>query len=51
MSFITKDLSKYMERSRLRNKYLKNNNEENRKLYTKKRNYCLFVKINLKSLL
>ena len=25
----------------LRNKYLKNNNEENRKLYAKQRNYCV----------
>ena len=33
--FMTKDLPKnIMKRSRLRNKYLKNNNEENRKLYT-----------------
>ena len=40
MSFMTKDLSKsIMERSPLRNKYLKNNNEENRKLYVKQRNY------------
>ena len=40
MPFMTKDLSKnIMKRSRLRNKYLKNNNEENRKLYVKQRNY------------
>ena len=39
---MTKDLSKnIMKRSRLRNKYLKNNNEENRKLYAKQRNYCV----------
>ena len=39
MPFMTKDLSKnIMKRSR--NKYLKNN-EENRKLYTKQRNYCV----------
>ena len=42
MPFMTKDLSKnIMKRSRLRNKYLKNNNEENRKLYAKQRNYCV----------
>ena len=39
---MTKDLPKnIMKRSRLRNKYLKNNNEENRKLYTKQRNYSV----------
>ena len=39
---MTKDLSKnIMKRSRLRNKQLKNNNEENRKLYAKQRNYCV----------
>ena len=42
MPFMTKDLSKnILKRSRLRNKYLKNNNEENRNLYTKQRNYCV----------
>ena len=42
MPFKTKDRSKnIMKRSRLRNKYLKNNNEENRKLYAKQRNYCV----------
>ena len=30
-----------MKRSRLRNEYLRNNDEENRKLYTKQRNYCV----------
>ena len=30
-----------MKRSRLGNKYLKNNNEENRKLHAKQRNYCV----------
>ena len=40
MPFMTKDLSKnIMERSRLRSKYLNNNNEENRKLYAQQRNY------------
>ena len=39
---MTKDLSKnIMKRSQLRNKYLKNNNEENRRLYAKQRDYCL----------
>ena len=41
--FMTKDLSKYiMKRSRLRNEYLKNN-EENRKLHVKQINYCVFL--------
>ena len=40
--FMKKDLSKnIMKRSRLRNKYLNNNNEENRKLYAQQRNYCV----------
>ena len=40
MSFFTKELSKeIMTRSRLRNKYLKNRNEENRAMYVKQRNY------------
>ena len=40
MTLVTKDLSKNItKRSRLRDKYLKNNNEENRSLYTKQRNY------------
>ena len=39
MPFMTKDLSKnIMKRSRLHNKYLKNNDEENWELYTKQRN-------------
>ena len=39
---MTKDLSKnIMKRPRLRNKYLNNNNEENRKLYAQQRNYCV----------
>ena len=42
MPFMTKDLSENtMKRSRLRNKYFKNNNEAKRKLYVKQRNYCL----------
>ena len=42
MSFFTKELSKkIMARSRLRNKYLKNRNEENRAIYVKQRNYCV----------
>ena len=42
MPFMTKDLSKnIMKRSGLRNKYLNNNNEENRKLYAQQRNYCV----------
>ena len=47
MPFMTKDLSKnIIKRSRLRNKYLKNKNEENRKLCAKQWNYCVFVKKN-----
>ena len=39
---MTKDLSKnIMKRSRLRNKYLNNTNEENSKLYAQQRNYCV----------
>ena len=30
-----------MTRSRLRNKYLRNRNEDNRVLYVKQRNYCV----------
>ena len=42
MPFMTKNLSEnIMKRSRLRNKYLNNNNEENRKLYVQQRNYCV----------
>ena len=41
---MTKDLSKkIMKRSWLRNKYLDNNIEENRKLYAQQRNYCIFL--------
>ena len=42
MPFMTKDLSKnIMKRSRLRNKYLNNNNEENRKPNAQQRNCCV----------
>ena len=42
MPFFTKQRSKeIMTRSRLRNKYLRNRNEENRVLYVKLRNYCV----------
>ena len=42
MPFFTKRLSKeIMTRSRLRNKYLRNRNEDNRALYVKQRNYCV----------
>ena len=41
MPFFTKELSKeIMTRSRLRNKYRKNRNEENRAIYVKQINYC-----------
>ena len=37
-----KDLSEnIMKRSRIMNKYLNNNNEENRNLYVQKRNSCV----------
>ena len=42
MPFFTKELSKeIMTRSRLRNKYLKNRNEENGAIYVKQRNHCV----------
>ena len=42
MPFITKNISKQiMKRSRLRNKYLKHNTEENCLLYTQQRNKCV----------
>ena len=42
MPFFTKELFKeIVTRSRLRNKYLKNRNEENRAIYVKQRNYCV----------
>ena len=42
MPFFTKQLSKeIMTRSRLRNKYLRDRNEDNRALYVKQRNYCV----------
>ena len=42
MPFVTKDLSKaIMERSRLRNNYLKNKTNANGMLYKKQRNYCV----------
>ena len=42
MPYFTKELSKeIMTRSRLRDKYLKNRNEENRAIYVKQINYCV----------
>ena len=42
MPFFTKELSKeIMTRSRLRNKYVRNKNEDNRAFYVKQRNYCV----------
>ena len=42
MPFINKDLSKaIMDRTRFRNKFFKNRNDENRKKYSKQRNYCV----------
>ena len=52
MPFLTKDLSKnIMKRSRPRNKYLKNNNEQNRKLFVKQTNYCVYLLIKTKKTL
>ena len=51
MPFMTKDSSKnIMKRSRLRNKHFKNNNKENRKLYTKQRKHCVSLLRKLKKL-
>ena len=39
---MNKDLSKaIMDRTRFRNKFLKNRNDENKKKYSKQRNYCV----------
>ena len=44
MPFLTKELSnEIMSRSRLCNKYFKNRNEENRAIYVKQRNYCVYL--------
>ena len=44
MPFFTKELStEIMTRSILRNKYLKDRNEENRAIYVKQRSYCVFL--------
>ena len=44
MPFFTKELSKQiMTTSRLRNKYLKNRNKENRAIYVKQRHCCVFL--------
>ena len=41
--FVNKKLHRAMNRSRLRNKYLKNRNAENRLAYTKQRSYCVSI--------
>ena len=42
MPFMSKDLSKaIMDRTRFRNKFLKNRNDENKKKYSKQRSYCV----------
>ena len=42
MHFMNKALSKeIMTRTRLRNKFLKDRSEENKKKYSKQRNYCV----------
>ena len=42
MSFMNKALSKeIMRKTRLRNKFLKDRSEENKKKYSKQRNYCV----------
>ena len=50
MPFVNKDLSKaIMNRTRFRNKFLKNRNDENRKKYSEQRNYCYLYLEKLKS--
>ena len=50
MPFMTNDISKnIIKRSWLRNKYLKNNNEENRKVYAKQRNHCVSLLRKIKN--
>ena len=39
--FYKRTFQRNYTRSRLRNKYLKNRNEENRAIYVKQRNYCV----------
>ena len=42
MRLLAKELSKaIMTRTKLRNNFLQNKNEENRKLYAKQRNFCV----------
>ena len=42
--FMTKELRKeHMKRTRMKNKYLKNRNEENFRIYKKQRNRCVFL--------
>ena len=44
MPFMTKQLSKeIMKRSRLRNNFLRNRTEENKILYNRQRNYCVYL--------
>ena len=43
MSFMTKQLSKEIMRSRLRNNFLRNRTEENKIPYNRQRNYCVSI--------
>ena len=50
MPFMSKALSKeVMTRTRLRNKFLKDRSEENKKKYSKQRNYCVSLMRKSKS--
>ena len=50
MPFMNKALSKeIMRRTRLRNKFLKDRSEENKKKYSKQRNYCVSLLRKFKS--
>ena len=47
MPFLNKELSKaHKKRTYLRNRYLRKRFNQNKKLYTKQRNYCFFIEEN-----
>ena len=49
MPFFDKELSRaIMTRTKLRNNFLQNKSEENRKLYAKQRNFCVSLLRNVK---
>ena len=52
MPFFDKELSKaIMTRTKLRNSFLQNKSEENKKLYAKQRNFCVSFKKGQKEIL